>query len=378
MPSRSKSPRSSKKAIKAFQRCVDHQETRYAREEVGLCPRGVCTAKSRFDIYPSAYANLHGAQVCRGDVADFLGDKSPDKRYIQHLKKTPRSPKSPNKKVNKRRTPPRSGKRVPPLKRWTQERWVNVCAKKTPEGNYPPCGSSRKTPKGDKYPYCRPSTRVDRNTPKTVGEMTPTEIKQKCREKQSLEKHHSPSRSPKGRSPQRVTPLKRQGKRSSSFSSASSFPQSETVPIPAAVRKDAKLGLQLMEAGFNGGTRTGWDRAKQLAYDTEIPLEDLRTMRAWFARHGPDASSGGTSYPGYCNWVKEGRPMTPGESRNGKGDYRGAVAWLIWGGDAAYHWLKQAKVYTRLERAFPRSRNASRKNKLNCWFSSDIITIGLS
>ena len=32
-------------------------------------------------------------------------------------------------------------------------------------------------------------------------------------------------------------------------------------------------------------------------------------MRTWFARHGPDASNGGTSYPGYCKWVNDGKPI---------------------------------------------------------------------
>jgi len=53
-------------------------------------------------------------------------------------------------------------------------------------------------------------------------------------------------------------------------------------------------------------------------------------MRSWFARHGPDAKNGGTSYSGYCKWIDDGMPMNKGLSK-----YKGAVSWLNWGGDAA-------------------------------------------
>ena len=86
-------------------------------------------------------------------------------------------------------------------------------------------------------------------------------------------------------------------------------------------------------------------------------------MRTWFARHGPDARNGGTSYPGYCNWVEDNKPMKPGRgiSKNG---YRGAVAWLIWDGDAAYKWLKTKKIRSLLEREFPKRKRSPKGNNL--------------
>ena len=38
-----------------------------------LCKRGYCTAKSKFKVYPSAYANGYAAQVCAGKKPDFKG-----------------------------------------------------------------------------------------------------------------------------------------------------------------------------------------------------------------------------------------------------------------------------------------------------------------
>lgn len=122
--------------------------------------------------------------------------------------------------------------------------------------------------------------------------------------------------------------------------------------IPNDVKQEAKRAVELVESGARGGTRTGWNRARQLASAKHVNLETLKTMRAWFARHGPDASNGGTSYPGYKRYLRTGE-------RN-----RGAVAWLLWGGDAAYMWLKTAEVRRALRLAYPKLKEASSENNL--------------
>jgi len=33
-----------------------------------LCPRGKAAAKSKFKVYPSAYANMYASAVCSGKV----------------------------------------------------------------------------------------------------------------------------------------------------------------------------------------------------------------------------------------------------------------------------------------------------------------------
>ena len=33
-----------------------------------LCPKGKAAAKRKFDVYPSAYANMYASKVCRGKI----------------------------------------------------------------------------------------------------------------------------------------------------------------------------------------------------------------------------------------------------------------------------------------------------------------------
>ena len=132
-----------------------------------------------------------------------------------------------------------------------------------------------------------------------------------------------------------------------------------TIKIPKAVKQEALKGLELLELGFKGGTTTGWNRAKQLTGD-HIDISSLADMRTWFARHGPDASNGGTSYPKYVEWIIDGSPT----DTTYKNNYRGAVSWLIWGGDAAYKWLKTPKIMKLLKNNFPKRKEASKHNNL--------------
>ena len=40
-----------------------------------LCSRGKAAAKSRYDVFPSAYSNGHGVQVCKGKIKGLDGKK---------------------------------------------------------------------------------------------------------------------------------------------------------------------------------------------------------------------------------------------------------------------------------------------------------------
>ena len=143
--------------------------------------------------------------------------------------------------------------------------------------------------------------------------------------------------------------------------------KSQQTSIPKDVSMEAQKGLQLRRKGFEGGSTTGWARAQQLAKNASIPCHDLKVMRAWFARHGPDAKNGGTSYNGYRRWIQA---KQPGISRNtnfaesDKKKYRAAVAWLIWGGDAAYLWLKKSNIRKMLQEEYPDLKEASLQNQL--------------
>ena len=101
-----------------------------------LCPRGKAAAKRKFDVYPSAYANMYASAVCSGKVTP--GGKKKKKKAA--AKKTGGG-----------------------LRKWVDEKWVDIGAPKK-DGKYQPCG--RKSAKGSKrkYPKCVPLAKAKRMT----------------------------------------------------------------------------------------------------------------------------------------------------------------------------------------------------------------------
>lgn len=90
--------------------------------------------KKRVKVWPSAYASGQVVTEYKKMGGEYKGKKSLDKG----------------------------------IGRWFKEEWVNVCKPKV-KGKYQKCG--REQSKVSKYPYCRPSKRVTKGTPKTVGEL---------------------------------------------------------------------------------------------------------------------------------------------------------------------------------------------------------------
>lgn len=124
-----------------------------------LCKRGYCSAKAKFKVYPSAYANGYAAQVCAGKKKDYSGSLKKD--Y---------SKKKPSKSD---------------LTRWYKEKWVDVCTKNS-KGKYKPCGRSAAKLKKKDYPYCRPLHKLPGTTVKTAGELTEKQRKNMCKKKKSI------------------------------------------------------------------------------------------------------------------------------------------------------------------------------------------------
>lgn len=296
-----------------------------------LCPRGYCTAKHKFKVYPSAYANGYAVQVCNGKKPDYRG------KYERDSQKSPVEQSKP------------SG-----LKRWFEEEWVNVCERGDGPGGFKRCGRSNATLNRLNYPYCRPYNRTSNTKLVTAQDLTSSEIKMMCNEKRALKQGE------RGK-PTRVIIPKRIRKRVKQQTGGGNGYR--TIQIPRSVQQAAKLGLKLRNNGFTGGTQTGWNRAKQLTGKL-IDLKSLADMRTWFARHGPDAKNGGTSYQGYLKWLRMGKPSAKTTSSGQKRQFRGAVSWLIWGGDPAYLWLKQHNIQQQLVKAFPKRKQASATNNL--------------
>ena len=56
---------------------VDYEEMNEGRKKTGtkLCARGKAAAKAKYKVYPSAYANGHAVQVCKGKIKGLDGKK---------------------------------------------------------------------------------------------------------------------------------------------------------------------------------------------------------------------------------------------------------------------------------------------------------------
>lgn len=124
-----------------------------------LCARGYCTAKQKFKVYPSAYANGYAAQVCNGTKPDFKGQTHKDYKGTKKIDSD--------------------------LARWYREHWVNVCQRDS-KGEYRPCGRKSAKLEAQSYPYCRPLYKLKGTSVKSVGELSQAELAQMCRRKRAI------------------------------------------------------------------------------------------------------------------------------------------------------------------------------------------------
>ena len=101
-----------------------------------LCPKGKAAAKRKFDVYPSAYANMYASAVCSGKI----------------------KPGGEKKKKVKAKKGNTGG-----LRKWVGEKWVDIGSPKK-DGNFQHC--LRKSAKGSKrkYPKCVPLAKANRMT----------------------------------------------------------------------------------------------------------------------------------------------------------------------------------------------------------------------
>ena len=103
-------------------------------------------AKKKFKVWPSAYASGWLVKEYKRRSGQYSGIKTPE-----------------------------GG-----ISRWYNEKWINVC--KLPKKVS--CGRSKLSKKWKKsYPYCRPSIRVNKNTPIIASEISIKEIKKRCSRK---------------------------------------------------------------------------------------------------------------------------------------------------------------------------------------------------
>lgn len=86
---------------------------------------------------------------------------------------------------------------------------------------------------------------------------------------------------------------------------------------------EAERGLAWRRDGNRGGTAVGLARARDISNNKQLPLDTVKRMYSFFARHEVD---------------KKAKGFRPGE----KGyPSPGRVAWALWGGDAGFTWSKR-------------------------------------
>tara|TARA_E500000178_G_scaffold356448_1_gene434453 strand:- start:2140 stop:2967 length:828 start_codon:yes stop_codon:yes gene_type:complete len=64
------------------------------------------------------------------------------------------------------------------LSRWYKEKWIDACS-------WPTRKSCGRTQSKEKIAYCRPSVKVDSNTPKLIQDLTKAQIKSRCKKKKN-------------------------------------------------------------------------------------------------------------------------------------------------------------------------------------------------
>jgi hypothetical protein len=117
-------------------------------------------AKEKFDVWPSAYASgwLVKTYKARGG------------KYTT----TPDSTSQKNTNAN------HSDDR--PLGRWYDEKWADVC-RYLETGKLTSCGRHRASSTSGKYPYCRPTVRISKETPETLDEIPRQVLERRCKKK---------------------------------------------------------------------------------------------------------------------------------------------------------------------------------------------------
>ena len=148
--------------MSSYKKCILEADK---NNNISLCSRGYCSAKEKYLVYPSAYANGYASQVCKGKQPDALGETKSEKKK--------KGLKGSDKNENE-------------LNRWFQEEWVNVC-EKDKNGNYIPCGKKNATLVAKNYPYCRPMHKLKDTSVVTVKELSDKKIAEMCKKKKYIQ-----------------------------------------------------------------------------------------------------------------------------------------------------------------------------------------------
>jgi hypothetical protein len=254
------------------------------------------------------------------------------------------------------------------LKRWYKEKWVDLnrpIKKNNKIIGYESCGR-QSIKKGDTYPLCRPTYRINSKTPKTYKELSKKSIQKAKKEKSRVKgikniqfggmkcdacldcnNKIEELTDKKYKAIESILINQKGGDGCDMSCMVGGKPQfygkksKVMIMVPKNVKKWALYAFKLKKIGFEGALETGWKRAKQLATKESIPIEDLRYMRNWYARHIY------TSYPGFKEWIDAGNPLDSQWHKK-----HAIQSWLTWGGNAGFNWINSDKNIKLLNEYF--------------------------
>jgi hypothetical protein len=173
-----------------------------------LCSRGISSAKAKYDVYPSAYANGHAVQVCKGDIAGLDGKKRCSGSYCSGKKNESTENDMDDIIIHEDLAVWFGTKKKGKASKQPQGPWVNICRKKE-GGGHPECGRSDSEKGG--YPVCRAKS--------VASNMSQSAKDSACRRKRDKEKNDG--KTGKGQSPSPIKvkgyePKKRKSKKNES------------------------------------------------------------------------------------------------------------------------------------------------------------------
>jgi hypothetical protein len=149
-----------------------------------LWSRAKAAAKSKYKVYPSAYANGFASKWYkeRGGGWRTVKKKSANESEETNEASSPAQQAAIAINMKKKGIKPKNVNED--LRNWFKEKWVDVSRKV--DGKHPPCG--RKDADGKAYPKCRPSKKVSSETPKVASSYDKDEKKAMTQQKRRAEK----------------------------------------------------------------------------------------------------------------------------------------------------------------------------------------------
>jgi hypothetical protein len=148
-----------------------------------LWSRAKAAAKSKYKVYPSAYANGFAAKWYKKRGGGWK-KKSTNESEEFNESSSPAQQAAIAINMKKKRIKPKNENVNEDLRNWFKEKWVDVSKKV--DGKHPPCG--RKDADGKSYPKCRPSKKVSSETPKVASSYDKNEKKSMTQQKRRAEK----------------------------------------------------------------------------------------------------------------------------------------------------------------------------------------------